>query len=246
MSQLIIACLLLFAAFLLSSCGGGPSQRIKDIEAQKPIPTPTPGEREISGVFNVTGASTNDIDPYSGSLRVAPKGDNYEFRWTTTKGTRVGTGVQMGSSTAVSVAATGGGKGCGVVVYKIGSDGTLDGKRADWGYDLLWTEKAVRVEGTSFVGKYEVSGTYGRPYKGTLIITKDGAGYDFDWKLKNDEEITDNHVGFGTWRGSYAAASFGGYQCGFALYDIKSNGNMEGNWGGQKSVIFGTESAKRQ
>jgi len=30
------------------------------------------------------------------------------------------------------------------------------------------------------------------------------------------------------------------------MYDIKSNGNMEGNWGGQKSVTFGTETAKRQ
>ena len=227
------------------SCGG-PSERIKEIEAVKATPSPTPGERPISGSFVITGSAANGMEPYTGSLTVAPKGDNYEFRWSTTKGSRIGTGVQMGNAVAVSFAKTGGGKGCGVVVYKIASDGSLDGKSADWGYDLLWTETAVRTEGTSFAGKYEVSGINGRPYKGTLTIAKDGTGYDFDWKLINDEEFPDNHVGFGIWKGSVAAASFGGRQCSFALYDIQSNGSLDGDWGGQAAVTFGKETAKKQ
>ena len=227
------------------SCGG-PSERIKEIEAVKATPSPTPGERPISGSFVITGSAANGMEPYTGSLTVAPKGDNYEFRWSTTKGSRIGTGVQFGNSVAVSFSKIGAGKGCGAVVYKIASDGSLAGKSAYWGYDLSWTETAIRTEGKSFAGKYDVSGIYGVPYKGTLAIAKDGSGYDFDWKLKNVEEIADNYVGFGIWKGNVAAASFGGRQCSFALYDITSNGSLDGDWGGQAAVTFGKESAKRQ
>ncbi|MBK7393348.1 MAG: hypothetical protein IPI64_08620 [Chloracidobacterium sp.] len=241
MRQIFIFCLLLSAACLLISCGG-PAERIKETAAITPTPSPTPAERDISGNFLITGSAANEMDPYTGSLSVVPKGDNYEFRWATTKGTRVGTGVQLGSTAAVSFAATGAGKGCGVVLYKIASDGSLDGRNVMWGEEKFGTENAVRVEGTGFVGKYMGTGTMadGKTYLGSLAIVKDGAGYDFSW-------LTDKpQVGFGIWKGSYAAVSFGGRQCSFALYDIQSNGSLEGNWGGQKQVTFGTETAKRQ
>ena len=219
---------------------------MKDIEAQKtPEPTVTPTEREISGVFNVSGTAANDTEPYNGVLTVAPSGDVYSFRWTTNKGTRVGTGVQLGTTTAASFAATGGGKGCGVVLYKIASDGSMQGKIARWGEKSSEGESATRIEGQGFVGKYAINVSSlpnaGRPFNsGLLIISKDGGGYAFDWKT--DHPL----VGFGIWRGNYAAASFGGPQCGFVLYDIQSNGNLEGTWGGQKAVTLGTETAKRQ
>ena len=238
----IFAYLSLSAICLLASCGG-PGERIKEIAARTPTPVATPTEREISGVFNVTGAGTNGIDPYNGVLTIAPQGDAYGFRWNTTSGSHNGVGVQMGDATAASYANPGGGTGCGVVLYKIASDGSLDGRTAKWGEDKFGTEKAIRVEGTGFVGKYNVTGMAndGKPYTGTLKITKDGGGYDFEWQTGGKTT-----VGFGIWRGSVAAASFGGHQCSFELYDIKSNGNMEGSWGGQKSVTFGTETAKRQ
>ena len=235
-------CLLLAAYCLLTACGG-PGERIKEIEAAKsPTPAATPTEREISGVFNVNGADANGNDEYNGILTIAPQGDVYGFRWSLNRGNRIGTGVQIGSSTAASFAATGGGKGCGVVLYKIGADGSLEGRTAHWGEFKYGTEGATRVEGTGFVGKYTVTGTAtdGKPYTGTLKITKDGGGYDFEWQTGKPQ------VAFGIWKGSVAAASFGGKQCSFALYDIQSNGNLEGNWGGQKSVTFGTETAKRQ
>ena len=243
--QVFLACLLLTAYCLLAACGG-PGERMKDIEAQKtPAPTATPSEREISGVFNVSGTAANDTEPYNGVLTVAPSGDVYSFRWTTNKGTRVGTGVQLGNMTAASYAATGGGKGCGVALYKIAPDGSMEGKIARWGEKSFDRESATRIEGQGFVGKYAInvssSPNEGRPFNaGVLTISKDGGGYDFEWKTDKPQ------VGFGIWKGSVAAASFGGPQCSFALYDIQSNGNMEGNWGGQKSVTFGTESAKRQ
>ncbi len=228
------------AAVAFSFACGGAADRIKEREAQLVTPSPTPGERAIAGSFTITGADSGGLNEYTGSLTVVPKGDNYEFRWATTKGTRVGTAVQIGNATAATFSATGGGKGCGVGLYKIGSDGTLDGRIAMWGEEKFAIEKAVRTEGTTFVGKYLVTGTTadGNPYSGTLEIKKDGAGYDMVWKLDKP------NVGFAYWKGGVAAVSFGGPQCGFALYDIQSNGSLEGNWGGQKQVTFGTESAK--
>ena len=216
---------------------------MKDIEAQKtPAPTVTPTEREISGTFNVNGTAANDTEPYNGVLTVAPSGDVYSFRWTTNKGTRVGTGVQLGNTTAASYAATGGGKGCGVALYKIASDGSIEGRVAFWGEEKFATEKATRIEGNNFPGKYSVNGKSidGKDYAGSLTIIKDGAGYDFEWQTGKPQ------VGFGIWKGSYAAVSFGGRQCSFVLYDISSNGNLDGNWGGQSAVTFGKETAKRQ
>jgi hypothetical protein len=221
---------------------GGPADRIKETAAKSPTPQQTPTEREISGAFNVSGAGENGNEAYTGLLNIVPQGDVYGFRWSTTKGSRVGVGVQIGSATAASFAATGGGKGCGVVLFKIAGDGSLDGRVAYWGEEKFAVQKATRTEGTGFVGKYTVSGTSadGTPYNGTLTIKKDGGGYDFDWTGDKPQ------VAFGIWKGSVAAASFGGRQCSFALYDIQSNGNLEGNWGGQKAVTFGTETAKRQ
>ncbi len=231
--------------FLIASCGG-PGERIKDTESSRPSPTPTPSEREISGTFKVSGSFTNDSDPYDGILTIAPQGDIYSFRWTISRGSRIGVGVQIGNATAASFAAPGGGKDCGVVLYKVAADGTLEGRLAMWGNYNVGTEKATRIEGRGFAGKYEVSGSYAHPYKGTLTITKDGSGYIFDWELDGPEADDPSRVAFGTWHGSYAAASFGGRPCSFAMYDIQSNGNLDGRWGGQKAVTFGTETASRQ
>ena len=248
MRHIFTTCLLLFAVCLLISCGG-PAERIKETAAITPTPSPTPGERDISGNFLITGAAANDIDPYTGSLSVVPKGDNYEFRWATTKGTRVGTGVQMASVTAVSFATTGAGKGCGVVLYKVDTvNGIIDGRSAEWGNKTYLSHKGTRTFGNSFPGHYKVTGkgTDGREYSDTLTITKNGEGYLLVWFPGENSSAMPLLVGFGTWRGSYAAASFGGPQCSFALYDIQSNGSLEGTWGGQKQVTFGTETAKRQ
>lgn len=238
----------LILTFFLGSCGG-PADRIKQIEAQKPTPAPTPTEREISGQFNVTGAGDNGNEPYTGLLTIAPQGDVYGFRWQLTKGTRVGTGIQIGNAAAVSSAATGGGKGCGVLLVRIASDGSLDGKIAMWGEEKAASIKAARTEGRGFVGKYSISGTLSdgvTAFAGHMAIAKDGQGYTIDWLQDYESRKDDAFVAFGTWKGSVAAASFGGRQCGFALYDIQSNGNLEGNWGGQRAVTFGTETAKRQ
>ncbi len=212
----------------------------------EPVARPSPTsnsnsepERAISGVYNVTGSM--GTDEYSGMLTITEQEDAYNFRWMTNKGSRIGVGIQMGNTAAVSFARTGGGDGCGIVLYKIAADGTLSGRSARWGQYKLGAEEAVRTKGDRFIGEYSVSGTdiEGNEYKGTLAIKKNGEGYDFEWRTPKPV------IGFGIWKGSHAAVSVGGTQCSFAVYDILSNGNLEGNWGGQRSVEFGTETAKQ-
>jgi hypothetical protein len=234
--------LCIFAAIVHIGCGG-PGERIKErAEAEaRATPTATPGELAIGGSYAVEGTDPKSGAGYTGTLAVEPSGDLYSLRWTLAGGNRVGTGVQYGSSLAASFAATGAGKGCGVGLYKIAADGTLDGRIARLGDTQFAIEKATRAEGDSFAGKYTLTGTTadGKPYSGTLETRKDGEGYDFIWK-------TDKPFGgFGIWRGTTAAVSFGGPQCSFAYFDILSSSNLEGFWGGQKQINFGKESAKR-
>jgi hypothetical protein len=231
--------LVLVSVLLGTMIGCGP--------ASGPVARPTANtnsnseipERVISGIYNVSGSM--GTDEYSGVLTVSEQVDAYNFRWMTNKGSRIGVGVQIGDNAAVSFARIGGGDGCGVVLYKIAADGNLTGRSVRWGEYKLGTEEAIRTKGDRFIGEYSVSGTdiEGNEYKGTLAIKKNGEGYDFEWRTPKPL------IGFGIWKGSHAAVSFGGPQCSFAVYDILSNGNLEGNWGGQRSVTFGTETAKQ-
>jgi hypothetical protein len=232
--------LLIAVLCFLAACGG-PAERIKEREKVIASPTPTPGEREISGLFQVKGTWSGGLEPYTGTLSVEPQGDLYSFRWTLPKGNRVGTAVEYSDRVAATFAPTGEGKGCGVMLYKVTGDGMkLDGRSAMFGEQKFSVENATRTEGSNFEGKYSITGTTaeGKPYSGSLEIKKQGDGYLFLWK-------TDHQFGgFGTWRGPFAAVSFGGPQCSFALYNISGN-TLDGYWGGQKQITFGQETAKR-
>jgi hypothetical protein len=202
----------------------------------------TPAEQELSGVYSVSGVNENSGSPYEGTLTIANQDEAYRFSWQTTKAKYSGVGVQMGDAVAATYAESSAGKGCGVVLYTISPDGTMDGRIAKWGEYKFTSEKAVRVEGTGFEGKYNVKGTngLGKPYDGTINIERNGMGYQVTWRTSPD------YVGFGIWRGDRAAIGFGGQQCSFALYQVMPNGKLEGRWGSQRTVAFGIENAKRQ
>ena len=225
----------------ITGCGG-PAERIKETSQSTQAPSPTPGERELSGVYAVSGAGTNGAEPYTGVLNITPSGDVYGLRWQTNRGTRIGNAVQIGEAAAATYAGVGAGKGCGVILYRIASDGSLDGRSVMWDESKFGTEKGIRTEGRNFPGKYEVTGTSpdGNTHSGQLTITKDGEGYLFEWKLDK------TRLGFGTQVGSYAAVSFGGRHCSFVLYRVMGSSGLEGTTGSQARVTFGTESAKRQ
>lgn len=226
----------------VSICGcGGPAERIQERAKALASPTATPGEREIAGLFQVSGSASGGLDAYTGTLEVQPQGDLYAFRWTLPTGNRIGTGVEYGDHVAATFADAGGGKGCGVTLFRVSGDGaSLSGRSAMFGDQKFAIENATRTEGTTFEGKYSVTGTTvdGHAYSGTLETKKNGEGYVFLWKTDR------SFGGFGIWRGNVAAVSFGGPLCSFALYDISGN-TLDGFWGGQKQITFGKETAKR-
>jgi hypothetical protein len=226
-------------AVLCASCETGP-----DLSNVNKVPTPdrsaTPPEQEISGVYEIEGANENSGAQFSGSLTVENSGTGYRFKWQTTKGNYSGFGVQMGDAVAVTYARPSEGKDCGVALYLVKPDGVLDGRLVNWGETTFGTERATRLEGNNFDGKYKVSGTrsYGKQYEGTIEVTRNGSGYQFDW----DTGV--RSTGFGIWRGDRAAIGFGGWPCSFMLYKVEPGGKLEGRWGSQRTVAFGTETAR--
>ncbi len=140
----------LLAAVCLTIGCGGPEDRIKEREKALSSPTPTPGERDIGGSYQVTGSAAGGLDGYTGAISVEPQGDLYSFRWTLSKGTRVGTAVEYGNNAAAAFAPTGEGKGCGVMLYKIGQGNVLSGRSAVFGDTKFAIENATQNEGKTF------------------------------------------------------------------------------------------------
>ena len=200
--------------------------------------------RSIDGKYDATGTNAGGGSPYKADLVVTPHDDVYQFTWTSGKNSYDGVGVMTDNRVAVSFTDGNSGKGCGVVLYSIGSDGSLDGKVGYWGTNTMETEKGVRKtgSGSDLDGVYDITGKNpeGKEYKGTLTVIQSGDGYTFDWNTGNTLS------GFGIRAGSYAAVGFGGKQCSFVGYDVQPDGTLQGKWGSQGSRSLGTETAKKK
>src|SRR5688572_27665735 len=122
-----LTAIIVIASAVLSAACGGPV-----LDSKNDTPS-TSSELELSGVYNVEGSGRNDQDPYKGILTVTNQEDAYKFEWQTNRSRHSGVGVQMGDAVAATYAESGNGKGCGVALYRISSDGSLDGSIANWG-----------------------------------------------------------------------------------------------------------------
>ncbi|HKP46812.1 MAG TPA: hypothetical protein VJT50_09445 [Pyrinomonadaceae bacterium] len=192
---------------------------------------------DITGEYSVNGTNDNGTS-YKGDLEVIKHGSVYEFRWNTDK-QYGGVGVQNGNVVAVAFASGTTGKGCGVVSYRLQSDGVLDGKWGYWGVDESGTERAERTSGSGLSGDYNVTGTNprGTNYKGTLTVGPEGGGYTFTW--------SNGSKGFGLKQGDSVSVGIGGARCGFVFYQVKAKG-LEGIWGGYGSDKTGAEHATKK
>jgi hypothetical protein len=199
---------------------------------------------DIAGTYDAVGTNPNGGQPYKAALVVTPHDDVYQFTWTSGKSSYDGVGVMTDSEVAVSYTDGGSGKGCGVVLYKVASDGSMDGKVGYWGNNSMEREKATRKTGSGpdLDGVYDISGTNpdGKSYSGTLTVIQSGEGYTFDWSAGTTLS------GFGMKAGNYVAVGFGGAQCSFVGYDLESDGTLKGRWGSHGSTKFGTEVATRK
>lgn len=235
--------------FFILACGGsgtttpntaGPAKETNTMST--PAATPADTAASIAGDYAVTGSNPDGKGQYNGDLRVTPRDDVYQFSWVSGGETSDGVGVVTGKKVAVAFTRGTDGTGCGVVLYKIGANGDLDGKAGYWGINSAETETAKRTSGTDLAGTYDISGTNteGGNYEGTLKVAKDGEGYSFEWDTGSVAK------GFGILQGDTVSVGIGGPQCAFVSYEIKSDGTLEGKWGGQTSKRFGSETAKKK
>lgn len=193
---------------------------------------------EIAGKYNVTGTNP-DGGVYKGTLDVIKQGDVYQFRWKAGE-QYDGVGVQNGGVVAVAFASGANGKGCGVVDYMIESDGRLNGKWGYWGVNQAGSETATRTSGSGLEGEYDATGTNpdGKEYKTKLTVEPASGLFRFVWANNTD--------GIGIRQGENVAVGIGGSRCGFVAYQIKSDGTLDGIWGGYGSDKTGTEKATKQ
>lgn len=202
--------------------------------SNRPASVPKP---DIAGNYNITGTNP-DGGAYRGTMEVITRGDLYQFRWNA--GSQYdGIGVQNGNIIAVSYTTGSSGKGCGVVDYDIQGDGTLDGKWGYWGTNEMGTETAARTSGSSLAGEYDGTGKNpdGKQYKVKLTVEPAGNLYHFVWSNNSD--------GVGIKRGNNVAVGIGGSRCGFVVYQVQSDGSLDGIWGGGGSDKTGTENATK-
>ena len=197
---------------------------------------------DIAGTYDISGTNEGGGGAYKGTLVVTNRGDVYQFSWDTAGKKYDGVGVRTGNAVGVAFAEGDNGRGCGVVLYKIGPDGSLDGKAGYWGNNSSESETATRTKGTDLEGEYDLRGKNpdGKDYTGTLSVAKSGAGYEFKWQTASALE------GFGIRHGDTVAVGIGGQKCGFVSYEIAGNGVLDGKWGGYGSRSVGTETAKKR
>jgi len=198
-------------------------------------PAPAPN---IAGKYNIIGSNPNG-SAYKGTLEVIAHKDVYQFRWNA--GTQYeGVGIQNANIVAVAYANGENGKGCGVVDYDIRDNGALEGKWGYWGTDEAGSESATRSSGSGLEGEYDATGKNpdGKEYKAKLTVEPAGNLYRFVWSNNTD--------GVGIKRGTNVAVGIGGSRCGFVVYQVQSDGSLDGIWGGGGSDKTGTEKATKQ
>lgn len=198
--------------------------------------------KDISGSYAITGENEGGKGKYAGDLTVTKRDEVYQFSWKTGSTSSDGVAVQLGNSVAAAFTEGSDGTGCGVVLYQIKPDGSLDGKAGYWGVNRSETETATRTSGSDLEGSYDVKGSTpeGKNYEGKLTVRKQGAGYDFTWNTGNTLR------GFGIRGANMVAVGIGGSKCGFVGYDLQSDGSLQGKWGSPGSTEVGTEIAKKK
>lgn len=251
-----------FATFLIAAgvlltvgfaCGDSDSSKTTDNKpptasspaasaTASPASTPKSAPKDISGSYSATGRNADGGGSYEADLVVTNRDDVYQFSWDSKGRKYDGVGVQTDDKVAVSYTDGTNGKGCGVTLYKINSDGSLDGKAGYWGNNNKETETAKRTSGSDLEGEYDIEGKNpdGKAYSGKLTVKKQGDGYKFSWSGTNSFD------GFGVKQGDTVSVGFGGAQCDFVAYEIKPDGSLDGKWGGSGSTEFGTENAKKK
>ncbi len=253
---LIVGLILLTAGFVCNNSEDSSTPTNKPVantpansaDSNSKPTTDSAAPQDISGSYTATGGNEDGGGNYEADLVVTNRDDVYQFSWESAGRKYDGVGVQTGNKVAVSFAAGADGKGCGVVLYGINPDGSLDGKAGYWGTNIMETETAKRTDGNKFEENYDLAGRYdvegknpnGEIYKSKLDVSERGDGYEFLWSGAVEMK------GFGIRQRNTVSVGIGGTKCSFVAYEVKPDGTLDGKWGGQSSFSFGTEIAKKK
>ena len=141
----------------------------------------------IEGIWTITEARTLEGSSYGGTVEFIKQGDRYQVMWRTSAGTYSGLGLMRGNKLCVGWSP----ELFGVVFYKIGGDGTLNGKWTVIGATADQSDGVEKATGGNpgrIEGRYVVTGTNPgsqAPYGGQLEIMRTGATYLLNWKVGN-------------------------------------------------------------
>jgi hypothetical protein len=148
----------------------------------------------FEGTWKITEAETLTGIPYAGTAEVHKNGGRYEIAWRSTASDASGIGLANGNMLCVAW----GSSEFGVVLYKIGADGTLRGRwtattapaDASTGLENAIGGSPTRVEGDYVIKGSNPGGT--APYEGKLRIAKTGRTYQLKWTVG---DVLTNGVG---------------------------------------------------
>ncbi|NEQ28759.1 MAG: tetratricopeptide repeat protein, partial [Microcoleus sp. SIO2G3] len=189
--------------------------------AQSPTPQERQADVNIEGTWTITEAKTLEGRNYSGTVAIQPIGQIYGLSWQTSARKQLGVAFfedgHLFAGWSTDEAAT-----YGLVVYKIGKNGTLNGK---WVYPNngveIGTETATGGKPNQIEGDYQVTGK--NPdgvgeYNGVLNIRKTGDTYDVIWNVGT------SYRGVGIRSGDWLVVSWGEHgQFGVADYVINGD-----------------------
>jgi hypothetical protein len=139
----------------------------------------------FEGTWKISEAETLTGVPYDGTVQITRKRGRYEVNWKSSASNYSGIGLADGNKLCVAW----GSRGVGVVVYKIGENGTLKGRWWDPGAaadksDGL--ENAIGGSPGKIEGTYTVKGANPAgegSYEGKLKITRTGETYQVQWDV---------------------------------------------------------------
>lgn len=194
------------------------------------------------GTYQVRGSNFQE-QVYSGSLVVAQNGPRYQFDWVTNAGIITGYGLLERSVLSV---AYGPPELCAVVVYQLQADGSLSGRWTVPGGQEIGREQASPAAGpraNTIGGVYQVRapGLSSGTFSGALTIVPQGSTYHMAWETNRL-----SFTGTGILRGDTLAAVYGARDlCGLVLYEIQTDGTLDGVWTVHGTTETGTEQARR-
>lgn len=143
----------------------------------------------VEGRWEITEGKDINGNQYTGTVEITARDQAdqlYSLEWNTSEGEFSGLGFLQDDHLFFGWAPKG--EIYGVILYRIQSDGTLEGK---WTYSntadqVIGQETATKEGDDDLEGRYRVAGEdIEGEYEGSLEIRRSGDTYQFDWSVDN-------------------------------------------------------------